>query len=118
MSHRIVIAGTVDVASEDRARALAEALPHICAARAQPGCLAYDWTADPHDAGRIHVFEDWTGTAELAAHLAGPAYRGMLGHLSGFGIRGSDTRKYRVDRIEPVYDSSGVPRADFSEGQP
>jgi hypothetical protein len=37
----------------------------------------------------------------------------MLGHLSGVGILASDTKKYRIDHFEPVYDPEGVPRADF-----
>lgn len=113
MSHRIVIAGKVDVAPEKRAAALTDARPLIEAALAEKGCVEYAWTADPHDPGRIRVFEEWKNEPDLAAHLAGQPYKQMLAHLSGVGILNAVTQKYRVDHFEPVYDPNGVPRANF-----
>jgi quinol monooxygenase YgiN len=110
---RILVAGTVDVDADKRAEALRGAEPFIEAARAEPGCIAYDWTPDPYNDQRIHVFEEWTGEKELAFHLSAEPYKAMLGHLSGVGILASDTKKYRIDHFEPVYDPEGVPRADF-----
>lgn len=109
----IVIAGEVDLDPDKRAEALAGAQPHIAAALAQEGCRHYAWTASPSDPGRVHVFEEWDTAEQLAAHLKGPAYRGMLMHMQGFGIRGADTRKYRCDLIEPVYGPDGVATAVF-----
>lgn len=77
------------------------------------GCLAYAWTAELNTPGRILVFEEWTDEASFAAHLAGPQYRGMLGHMQAFTILSAVTRKHRVAASEPVYDPTGVPRADF-----
>ena len=113
MTYRIVIAGKVDVAPEKREAALKDARPLIEAALAEKGCVEYAWTADPHDPGRIRVFEEWVSEPDLAVHLKGDPYRGMLAHLSGVGILNAVTQKYRVDHFEPVYDPSGVPRADF-----
>ncbi|MBL9009639.1 MAG: antibiotic biosynthesis monooxygenase [Alphaproteobacteria bacterium] len=110
---RIVISGEVDFDPASRAAALAGARALIDQALAQKGCRHYAWTPDPFDAGRIHVFEEWDSADELAAHLAGPAYAGMIAHLSGFGIRGAVTRKYRVDLVEPVYGPDGKPTATF-----
>jgi quinol monooxygenase YgiN len=110
---RIVVAGEVDFPPENRTAALAGARPFIEAALAQKGCVHYAWTADPHDAGRVHVFEEWDSEDDLARHLAGPAYRGMLGHLSGYSILSANTRKYRVDMVEPVYGPDGQPSATF-----
>ncbi len=112
----IVISGEVDLAPEDRERALTTARDLIQAARDEPGCVHYAWTADLNLPGRVNVFEEWDSQADLAAHLAGPAYLGMLAHLSGFGIKNAVTRKYRVDHVEPVYDPEGRPRADFFNG--
>lgn len=109
----IVISGEVDLEPGDREAALTGALPLIQAALAEPGCKHYAWTADLSRPGRVHVFEEWTSEAELAAHLVGQPYLGMLAHLSAYGIKSAVTRKYRVDHCEPVYDSEGRPRADF-----
>jgi quinol monooxygenase YgiN len=113
---RIVISGEVDLAPEDRDRALVGARGLIEQALAETGCVHYAWTADLSLPGRVNVFEEWESQPDLAAHLAGPAYQGMLAHLSGFGIRNAVTRKYRVDHVEPVYDQDGRPRADFFSG--
>jgi len=109
----ILIAGIVDLNPDQRQEALDGARSLIEAAREEPGCIAYDWTPDPYESQRIHVFEEWASEGELAFHLSGEPYKGMLAHLSSFGILDSKTQKYRVDHFEPVYDPSGVPRADF-----
>lgn len=110
---RILVAGTVDIPAESRAEALAGAQPLIREALAEKGCVAYDWSMDAVDPQRIHVFEEWESQEDLAAHLSAEPYQKMLAHLGGFGILAADNKKYRVDLFEPVYDPSGVPRADF-----
>ena len=109
----IVIAGFVDIDPARRDEALRGAEPFIAGALTQVGCVHYAWTADVLTPGRIYVFEEWTTQEALAAHLAGPHYRSMLGHMSQFAITNAVTKKYRVDLSEPVYDSTGTPRADF-----
>ncbi len=109
----VVIAGEIDLAPEAVTRALLDAQPLIAAALAEPGCVHYAWTADPARPGRVHVFEEWSGEAELAHHLSAQPYRDMAAHLAAVGILAAVTRKYRVDLIEPVYDPEGRPRADF-----
>ena len=109
----ILISGEIEVAPDVRGRALAEARPLIEAALAEPGCRHYAWSESPHDAGRIHVFEEWDSAAELEAHFAGEPYRGMLAHLGACGILAATTRKYRCDAVEPVYGADGVPMAAF-----
>ena len=109
----ILIAGTVDVAAEQRESALATAGELLAATRAQAGCLDYVWAADLAVPGRIYVFERWADEASLAAHFAGPWYRQMLAAIGRHGIRKVDVLKYRVGLSEPVYDREGRPRADF-----
>jgi quinol monooxygenase YgiN len=109
----IVIAGEVDFPPENRAAALSGAKQLIELALAEPGCRHYAWSADPHDPGRVHVFEQWDSASELQAHLDGEAYRGMLAHLSGYSILNAETRKYRCDLVEPVYGPDGVATATF-----
>lgn len=112
----IVIAGEVDFPPENREAALAGARDLIAMALAEPGCRHYAWSADPHDPGRVHVFEEWDSAEELQVHLEGPAYQGMLAHLSGFSILNADTRKYRFDLKEPVYGTDGIATARFTAG--
>jgi len=109
----ILVAGTVDFDPARREAALAAAVPLLAPTRAQRGCLAYAWSADPAEPGRVHVFEAWADEAALAAHFAGPFYKGMLGVLGAHGVRGAEVAKYRVTACEPVYDPSGRSRADF-----
>lgn len=110
---RVLIAGTIDLDPERRDEALQAGKGPIDDALTQKGCLAYAWTADPFDAGRVHVFEHWETAEDLARHLEGPFYAAMLSTLSRFGLRGFDVAKYGVDRTGPVYDREGKPRADF-----
>lgn len=109
----IIIAGTIELDPERRDEALTKAQPHIDGALGQAGCEAYTWAADHDSQGRVEVFERWSGESELAAHFEGPHYKAMLATLGGFGLRGVDVSKYRVDLREPVYDADNKPRADF-----
>ena len=109
----IVIAGEVDLPPEKRDAALSGARELIAAALAEPGCRHYAWSADPFDAGRVHVFEEWQDEASLTAHFHAAPYQGMLAHLSGHTILSASTRKYRVDALEPVYGADGAPSARF-----
>jgi quinol monooxygenase YgiN len=112
---KIVVAGEVDLPPESRGAALQGAKSWIDAALAEKGCRHYAWSADPHNLKRVHVFEEWDCAEDLAAHLRGPAYLGMLGHLSSFTILGADTRKYQVNLVAPVYGADGVPTAEFTK---
>lgn len=109
----ILIAGTVDVDPEKRDEALVAARPHMTATRAQKGCVDYVWSADPLVPGRIYVFERWEDQASLQAHFDGPHYLNMRNTIAGFGMTGADVSKYRPEIMEPVYDETFTPRADF-----
>lgn len=112
----ILIAGTVEIDADNRDRALAEAAPLIAETRSQKGCVHYVWSADPTSDTRIYVYEYWTSTEDLAAHLAGPYYASMLQQLGSFGVYNTEVSKFRIDHEEPVYDPEGKPRADFFTG--
>ena len=110
---KIVISAQIDVAPEGRDAALRSAQPWIDGALAQPGCIHYAWSADPHYPGRVHVFEEWDSQEELQAHFAAPSYTGMLGHLGQYSLIGATSTKYRCDISEPVYGPDGVATATF-----
>lgn len=110
---KIIVEAKVDLDPARRAEALAGAQVWIKGAQAQPGCLGYFWTADPHNPARVHVFEEWENTGALARHLAGPQYRGMLAHISGFGLTHAVSRKFAIAQEGPVYNQDGVASAEF-----
>lgn len=110
----IIIAGTIDVDPERRDACVNAAGPVQKATRDdEPGCLAYCFAIDPVVAGRIQVYELWADQASLAAHFEHENYRQMRVTLGSFGIIRADNKKYRIDKSEPVYDSTRTPRADF-----
>ena len=98
---------------EKRDAALVAGKPHMQATRAWPGCLDYVWSADPTSDTRLYVFEKWSSTEALAAHLAGPFYAQMLALLGRYGAENAQVSKFKVALEEPVYDEQGRPRADF-----
>jgi quinol monooxygenase YgiN len=112
----ILINGSVDFAPGNDLKALADATKLIADTRSQKGCIAYVWSADPTTPGRLYVYENWAEEADLAAHLAGPYYEGMLAILGTYELQGVEVLKYRIDLEEPVYDPEGRPRADFFTG--
>jgi quinol monooxygenase YgiN len=109
----IIIAGWIDLDVEDVTDVIASAKAHIEGAYTENGCVHYIWTKDVFVPGRIHVYEEWVDTADLQYHFDNHWYKDMGGHLRKFPRKGSQIRKFRVDHIEPVYDPSGTPRADF-----
>ncbi len=111
--YRVVISGEIDLEPAKVEACVLDAQPLIAAALAERGCNHYAWTTDPAKPGRVHVFEEWDSEADLIAHLAAEPYLKMSAHLNAVGLLGADTRKYRVDLVEPVYDPQGQPRGDF-----
>ena len=112
----VLINGTVDFSPEDADKALAAATELMAETRSQKGCVHYVWSHDPTTPGRVYVYEKWESVEDLAAHLAGPYYQGMLAILGQYEMKGTDILKYRIDHAEPVYDPEGRPRADFFSG--
>lgn len=109
----IIVNGSLRLHADRREAALGGCFDLVVGARSQPGCLAYVWSADPHEADVVWVYERWESEGAFASHLSGPWYPGMLAHLGGHGLASADILKHRVDRSEPIYDESRTPRADF-----
>lgn len=109
----VLISAVIDLDPAGAEQALLDAQPFIAASRAEAGCRAYDWALDPATPGRIHVFEEWESEEALAAHFRDPSYAAMRDHIGRSGLRAAQSRKYRCDLVEPVYDSAGVPQAHF-----
>lgn len=111
----IVISAAIDFATpEDRDRAVAASIELQQATRdEEPGCLAYCFAADPCVPTRVQVYELWADQASLALHFEHPNYLNMRNQLGSSNMVAAESRKYRVDHSEPVYDSTWTPRADF-----
>lgn len=117
MDQMIVLAGTAEFATkEGRDACLASSGQYQEPARTgEPGCLAYYFCPDPVVETRMVVWEMWADEASLAAHFKHPNYRNMGQHFTKFDFVGGNFKKYRVDRVSDVYDSTFTPRADFFE---
>lgn len=115
MTQMIVLAGTAEFATkEGRDACLASSAQYQEPARTgEPGCLAYYFAPDPVVGTRMVVWELWADESSLAAHFKHPNYRNMGEHFTKFDFVSGDFRKYRVDRVSPVYDETFTPRADF-----
>jgi len=109
----ILISGYIDLDPAKMVEALATFKPLIEGALTEPGCLDYDWCPNPLIPGRIRIFERWTDEASLASHFQTHWYSDMGAAIHRFGLLGMEALKYRADLVEPVYDDSGTPRADF-----
>jgi len=117
---KVIIAGYIELEDPSQVKDMLEsARPHIEGALEEEGCLAYDWTEDHLNPGRVHVYEEWTSSDTLEAHLQGHWYRDMGAHLAKYPRKPPTNviRKFRVDREEPVYDDGGVARGHFSAAE-
>ncbi len=111
----IIISATLDFASEaDRDRAVRDTTPIQAATREdEAGCRAYCFAADPAVPNRIQVYELWDDEPTLAAHFKHPNYEAMKDALQAVGIVDTENQMYLIDKHEPVYDASGMPRERF-----
>jgi len=109
----ILIAGTVNVAPEQRDAHCARPGRTWKPPARSAGCIHYQWGADPLQPGRIYVYEEWESQEALAAHFAGPHYRNMRECIGAHGLISAEVSKFRVNLQEPVYGPAGTPRADF-----
>ena len=113
---KVIIAGTLDLEDPSQVKEMLQsARPHIEGALQEEGCIAYDWTENHLVPGRVHVYEEWTSSETLEAHLQDHWYRDMGAHLSRYPRKATNSviKKYRIDHEEPVYDDSGVARGHF-----
>lgn len=63
----IIVSGRIYVAPEGRERFVATSLEAVAQARQADGCLDFVVAADPLEAGRVNVYEQWESAAALEA---------------------------------------------------
>jgi quinol monooxygenase YgiN len=112
---RIIVAGWLGFAGDDAtcAEIIRRGADFIAASRREPGCSAYNWSVDPIEPGKIHVYEEWESEADLLRHFRDPSYLSMRAHLENAELSGFGVRIYSVKGIEPVYDDDGQPRTEI-----
>lgn len=66
----LIIAGKLYVTPEHREEYVASHEDLVRRARAYPGCLDLAIAADPVEAGRVNIFEQWASQSHLAAWRA------------------------------------------------
>tara|TARA_B100000795_G_C22693728_1_gene396685 strand:- start:416 stop:772 length:357 start_codon:yes stop_codon:yes gene_type:complete len=109
----IIITATFDFPPENIEKIVKTSKDLIEGALDEVGCQAYSWALDPYVPGRIWVMERWESEQSLKDHFDSNWYKDMSANLHTLGILGGDAFKYKVTKTEPVYDTTGVPRADF-----
>lgn len=110
---RVTLWGWIDFEGKDAAEIARGGAPHILPTYDEPGCIHYVWNGDALNPSRLWVYEEWESVAALADHLAGPLYRAMADYLTQSGMTGADVAKYKAVAKQPVYDGSGLPKAQF-----
>jgi quinol monooxygenase YgiN len=112
---RIIVAGWLRFAGDARtcAEIIVGGRDHILAARAEMGCVAYNWAVDPLEPGQIHVYEEWESEEALLQHFADPAYADMREHLGRNELTGFHVQLYTAAGVEPVYGEDGQPRREI-----
>jgi quinol monooxygenase YgiN len=98
----LIIAGTLDLAPENRAKLLEAAEPLMRASEAEAGCQTYLMTPDPFDAGRVRIFELWDSDEAIAAHFTQPHMAEFGAAIGGLGVTGSDLTKYQIASSGPL----------------
>ncbi len=98
----LIIAGTLDVAPEQRDQVLALAGPLMLATHAEAGNHEYVFSADPLVAGRIRIFEIWESDDDLGTHFEQPHMKEWGAALGGFDIVGSDLTKHVIASSGPL----------------
>ena len=78
----IIVLGTYEVDAAERERFLDAKASQVAATRTERGCLAYGFSADAGDPGRVQLVERWESMADLEAHVtalrAAPAAGGAV----------------------------------------
>ena len=96
----LIIAGTLEVDPDERAEFLESQIEGMRRSRDEPGCLAYVFSADPIDDGRVYLFERWESKEALAAHIA--RQQSAPPKASGVRAKSHEVQQYEIERVGPI----------------
>jgi len=96
----LIVAGHFEVDPERRDEFISDREALMRASRAEPGCIAYAFMADPIEPGRVQLFERWESKEALATHLgvlrSGPRPSGDV------KILGAEVLQYEISEVGAV----------------
>ena len=78
----VIVEGIMEVDPARRDEFLRGRQGTISAARTEPGCIEYAFSADAIEPGKVRIFERWASRADLDTHLAAPAGPAARGRYS------------------------------------
>ncbi len=93
----IIVSGRMQAAPGQRESLLALSREAMIAARATRGCTAFVVAADPIEADRVNVYEEWESEDALLAFRAD----GPSADLRGL-IVGAEVRRHRIAESGPA----------------
>lgn len=94
----LIIAVKIYMAPEHREKHLASLEDLIRRSRTRPGCLDFVIAADPVEAGRVNLFEQWESEEHLAAHQATADPPAPITE-----VLSEDVKKYEIGASGPVF---------------
>jgi quinol monooxygenase YgiN len=92
----LIVAGTFQIDPDARGLLFEAVAPMVEATRAEPGCQAYVFSADPDDPSLVHLFELWDDQASLDAHFASDHMAAWQARAADLPFRSRDITKYLV----------------------
>jgi quinol monooxygenase YgiN len=98
----LVIAGVIRIDPSRREEAIREAVEVARAARREPGCISYAFSADLEEPNLFRVFEEWESQEALDRHFETPHMLTFQGRVAGLGVKEMTVEKYRVESVGPV----------------
>src|SRR4051812_28833952 len=97
----LIIAGWMDYA-EHRDEVLAHLQVVSRISQDEPGCRTYAMSADALNPGRIRVFEWWSSSEALDAHLAAPHVLDFRKAIAGITRVGRDLDRFVIAGAESL----------------
>ncbi|MGH9044338.1 MAG: putative quinol monooxygenase [Acidimicrobiales bacterium] len=96
----LIVAGRFEVEPEEREAFIEQRHDLMNHSRAEKGCHAYVFCADPIEPGRVILFERWESQEDLSAHLEAMATRG--GPPSDIQPKSAEIARYEVSEAGPL----------------
>ncbi len=106
MAEEFIIAGWLDYGA-NRDKVLEHFATCAVHSREEPGCLDYTVCADPHEDGRIVVFERWVSENDLAEHFTTPHIAQFRSAIAPYERVGRSLHRYFIAHGE-VFESASV----------